>query len=51
MNVHFVLIDMPNCKKFAEIFKNLGVPHVVSFKTSPIFGKEVIEKDDFKQLE
>ena len=42
---------MPNSHKFAKIFQDLGVPHIVSFKAKPKLSNQVIRGDDLKQLE
>jgi hypothetical protein len=34
LTVVLVIIEMPDCEDFCKVFKDLGVPHVLSFSTS-----------------
>ena len=51
LNVHFVLLEMPNCKNFADVFEDLGVPHVIYFSIMPKCSKGILSTEDRKQVE
>ena len=51
LKTHLVIIDMPNCHKFTKVFEDLGVPHVISFKTNWEYKSQSIRRDDRKQLD
>jgi len=50
LNVYLVLIELPNCSKFVEVFKELGVEHVISFTHQPSRANLHVEKTVSEQF-
>lgn len=43
LKVSLVVIDMINCERFAQVFRDLGVPHVVSFQIGRQYINEYLQ--------
>lgn len=53
LNIYLVLIELPNCQPFCNVFRELGVPHVISFinklsRVGHIFHQDVTINNQFK---
>jgi hypothetical protein len=36
LNIDLIIIELTNCQPFCEVFKQVGIAHVISFKTEEV---------------